>query len=871
MRFNRTRIIAAPPTGLLLLQLLNGCGGGTAEANPPPPPPAPPVVSLVEVAPASPTAFMGDTLLLHATVKDQRGVVMAGKTVTWSSDKPDVATVDTAGQVVTLASGSVTIRAAVEGKTGSAAVSVTGPATGGGASGSAVVGPSGGVVLATLPGGGSLLLSIPAGALGEPVTVTLDPIVPPAGALAAFRMSPGGLSLAKPAVLVIRVSAGAKVRSTTTLVFDQAGSPIPVAATPNVADGSVTVSLSSLGLPDAAAGGAALRLPQGPLASSGSGSSQGTLMSLALGQRFLAADSARHALQRLGTIASANAMAYAMESVLAIDQVAALADPRFAPLLFDWTFSVCGFTDFALHALQSFGAVSDYNGLGRVIGQYLGWTAASAAVRAFRARTPFSFTCALPVPDAEAETHTKLQTLRVPIINDLNAFAISPAPRDSLFYADRVGPLLSLAASLRLASFDQSAQLVETIVSGQLVRVRSLGYGDCLTGSQAIQARLIRFLAAGGLVAAAASFDAGDLETDIELCGMKIDWKLRDSTGSVMATGQVGGSGPGSVSSSGQATLTGSGNLELGGFLNALRCPSPASSNAEQLEVAAGLTTQSLSRVSLLTPSNQNNYLAVSPLLIPTTALRSAAGLTASAIGTVVVVVRRIGGVCSGLFANLAHSPIGTLTVTLDLPAPCPSPGLGGLANVCQPPPPPPANCPDVRIDTDAAVAAASGETCFLNARIGGFNNRLTVPVFLPQLTHVVEAFGVQFDVPGGLSLPALITLGTGGLFEMDKLATLDLPALTESRSTTGNSGGIVVSNAADLTTIRFGALQRVDGGLAIENNPKLTNISGISCGARITGNLWIRNNPLLSTAAAQALANCLVVTGTKNVSGNMP
>ena len=185
------------------------------------------------------------------------------------------------------------------------------------------------------------------------------------------------------------------------------------------------------------------------------------------------------------------------------------------------------------------------------------------------------------------------------------------------------------------------------------------------------------------------------------------------------------------------------------------------------------------------------------------------------------------------------------------------------------PPPPPPDNCPDVRIDDDADVAAASGLTCFLNARIGGFNNRLTVLVSLPQLTQVVEAFGVQFEVPGGLSLPALKTLGTGAVFAMAKLATLDLPALTESRSTTGNSGGIIVSNAADLTTIKFGALQRVDGGLAIETNPKLTDISGIACGVRVNGNLWIRNNPLLSTSAAQAKANCMIVTGTTTISGN--
>lgn len=77
------------------------------------------------------------------------------------------------------------------------------------------------------------------------------------------------------------------------------------------------------------------------------------------------------------------------------------------------------------------------------------------------------------------------------------------------------------------------------------------------------------------------------------------------------------------------------------------------------------------------------------------------------------------------------------------------------------------------------------------------------------------------------------------------------------------------MNGAPDLTTIKLGSLSLVEGSLDITNNPKLSDISGIACGGRINGNLVILNNPVLSTAAAQAKANCLTVTGQTTISGN--
>ena len=175
-----------------------------------------------------------------------------------------------------------------------------------------------------------------------------------------------------------------------------------------------------------------------------------------------------------------------------------------------------------------------------------------------------------------------------------------------------------------------------------------------------------------------------------------------------------------------------------------------------------------------------------------------------------------------------------------------------------------------MRIDTNARLAAAVDLTCALNMSIGGFNGSLTDPVSLPLLTVVQESFALRGEAPGGLSLPALHSVGGSGgcglLFELAKVAVLDLPSLANAFVC-----GLAVGRAPDLTTIRLGALSLVEGELWITDNPKLTDISGIRCGARINGNLIIRDNPMLRTADAQAKANCLVVTGSIQISGNMP
>jgi len=83
-----------------------------------------PVASVV-VSPATANVSVGGTTPLSATPKDAAGSVLTGRAVTWTSSNPAIATVSATGLVTGVAAGSATITATSEGKTGSAAVTVS--------------------------------------------------------------------------------------------------------------------------------------------------------------------------------------------------------------------------------------------------------------------------------------------------------------------------------------------------------------------------------------------------------------------------------------------------------------------------------------------------------------------------------------------------------------------------------------------------------------------------------------------------------------------------------------------------------------------------------------------------------------------------
>ena len=98
---------------------LAACGGATTG-------PTVPAVASVEVTPAADTILaLGQTQQLSAVAKDAAGDPIPGKTFTWRSSAPGIASVDTASGLVTgVANGAASIAATVDGKSGQATVAV---------------------------------------------------------------------------------------------------------------------------------------------------------------------------------------------------------------------------------------------------------------------------------------------------------------------------------------------------------------------------------------------------------------------------------------------------------------------------------------------------------------------------------------------------------------------------------------------------------------------------------------------------------------------------------------------------------------------------------------------------------------------------
>jgi len=82
-------------------------------------------VASVTVSPASGSVQTAATKQFSATTRDANGNVLTGRTITWGSNNTGVATVNGSGLATGVAAGSATITATSEGKSGTAALTVT--------------------------------------------------------------------------------------------------------------------------------------------------------------------------------------------------------------------------------------------------------------------------------------------------------------------------------------------------------------------------------------------------------------------------------------------------------------------------------------------------------------------------------------------------------------------------------------------------------------------------------------------------------------------------------------------------------------------------------------------------------------------------
>jgi uncharacterized protein YjdB len=110
----RIRALSGVSLGLVIVA---ACGGGDGGMSVAPPSVASVVVSLARTA-----LTVGEATQATAEVRDANGRVLGDRTVAWSTSDPSIATVTSAGLVTSIAVGTVTITATIEGKSGSAAL-----------------------------------------------------------------------------------------------------------------------------------------------------------------------------------------------------------------------------------------------------------------------------------------------------------------------------------------------------------------------------------------------------------------------------------------------------------------------------------------------------------------------------------------------------------------------------------------------------------------------------------------------------------------------------------------------------------------------------------------------------------------------------
>jgi uncharacterized protein YjdB len=113
-------LVTANSPGSATITAASGGRNGTATVNVTPRP-----VSSVIVSPQQLSLIVGQTRQLNISITDDRGQILTGRPVTFSSSNAQVATVSSGGVLTGVAAGTATITATSEGKTGTADVTVT--------------------------------------------------------------------------------------------------------------------------------------------------------------------------------------------------------------------------------------------------------------------------------------------------------------------------------------------------------------------------------------------------------------------------------------------------------------------------------------------------------------------------------------------------------------------------------------------------------------------------------------------------------------------------------------------------------------------------------------------------------------------------
>lgn len=88
---------------------------------------SPPPIASISVAPTNDSLFVRETVTLTPTLRDANNAVVTGRTVTWVSTSPNIATVSGTGLVTGVGDGTATITASADGRSATATIRVFNP------------------------------------------------------------------------------------------------------------------------------------------------------------------------------------------------------------------------------------------------------------------------------------------------------------------------------------------------------------------------------------------------------------------------------------------------------------------------------------------------------------------------------------------------------------------------------------------------------------------------------------------------------------------------------------------------------------------------------------------------------------------------
>lgn len=542
----------------------------------------------------------------------------------------------------------------------------TGPVT-------AVMTPAGGQIDVVLPDGSELSLAVPAGAVRAPVSITLTPLAPAAGAYAAVALEPGGLLLARPATLTLTPSPSLQLPDPSLAAF-AIGSPAAprelIIATER--QGAAFVAATPvLGVVSAPPGAAALRGKQDDEA----------LIELTIANVQARIDALNLAIERLAAAGRfADAAAVQVEAA-ALAQLVGLDDQALAAFEAAGAATCEGLR--VRHSVAAGGLEARFEALWDVLRPVLAWQASATALD-IEEECPATDEFAALLSDLVVQ-YVELYTAAMRRETYPTRVAELEAELYEALDARRQGAILGLGEEFALIKSEIQVPLAR--------RLRRAAYEWCRSDiEQTHLGRLFRAARDESLAGAAdpieidgkEDFDATaeELQRDIEMCGTEVTWVHRAADGGLTApVTQGGGALPGTLHPAAEVVAAPGGEIALSGLLVAFRCD-PANGGDSEIGDDRIIVRFNGVDVRELAPiGTTSRFIRDEPLLLDVDEMLAEAGIDPSAGGVYPLTLVRTGSRCGGRYA-LEGEPGPLLTFQVRLGGPTASVSLVVTGNL---------------------------------------------------------------------------------------------------------------------------------------------------------------------------------------------